>query len=209
VITRLAPTFSAIFPDVFLTKIAEQGFGCPARSDMVGRLNYFAALQIRVNHLLGTHTLRSSLGTETVRVLSPMRPAHRLPNNFPLVDDATAAALTDLLIAKDTLLDALSGGLELAAGFKPAKKEHRPWFLLLHSLEKSGILTGIEETREGEMISPGFPPSPGNRVMVADPAKLAEFKKDPRRWNNAQVTAKTAVPIDADASSLVTLLDRR
>ncbi|HEX5038271.1 MAG TPA: hypothetical protein VFX30_14030 [bacterium] len=208
-ITRLAPTFSVLFPDVFLTKMAEQGFGCPARSDLVGRTNYFTALQTRVNQLLVVPALRSSLRAETIGLLSPMRTAHRLPGNFPLVDTSTAEALTDLLIAKDGLLDVLSGGLELVEGYKPARKEHRPWFLLLHSLEKTGVLEGIEEIKEGEMTAPGFPGHPGGRVFVANKARLEEFKRDARQLNNAQVTAKTAIPIDADAASLVKILGNR
>lgn len=208
-ITRLAPTFSITFPDVFLTKMAEQGFGCPARADMDRSINYFTALQDQVKQLLMVPALRSSLRTETIDLLSPMRTAHRLPSNFPLVDAPTAEALTDLLIAKDGLLDVLAGGFELVEGYKPARKEHRPWFLLLHSLEKTGVLEGIKEIKEGEIVAYGFPGHRGERVFVANKVSLEGYKKDARQLNNAQVIAKTAIPIDADAEALLKILEGR
>jgi hypothetical protein len=206
VITRLVPSFSVLFPDVFLTKIAEQGFGCPARADMVQRTNYFAALQTRVDQLIAVPSIRQALGAKAIQSLSPMKTARRLPIGLPLADAATAEALTDLLIAKDALLSLVAGGLELSPAHKAARKEHRPWFLLLHSLEQTGVLQGIEETREGEVISPGFPPHPGGRVFVANKARLENFWRDPQRYRNARVIVQAATVIDADAEALMKVL---
>lgn len=202
-ITQLFPSFSAVFPDVFLSKVAEQGFGVPMRQLMAERANGLPRLQEQVNRVISLDAVRRSFDHGVLAHLKPIRGARALPHGFVRVDGATAAALVELMIFKDGLLSALAGANDLSSYFTAAKPEHRPWFLLLHSLEQTGVLKGIEEIEKGSFTAPGFPGHPGRRSFVLDDAKLRDYRRDAKALNNARVVTERASGIDADASDLL------
>ncbi len=206
-IRALTPEYSrSFFTDVFLGKIAEQGFGCPARRLADQRQNYAPALQKHIRGILTLTPIRDRITAQDCGLLTRINIIRKIPNQFPSVDEETAVALVNLLIVKDSILPLLAGSLEMN-GFVPFREEHREWFLLLHSLEQTGVLTGVSEHLEGDMVGIGYYHSSGGRDFIPGDEKLREFVGDAAKHSHALATAQRAQDVDEDASSLLKILN--
>ncbi len=200
-IQALTPVLNAVIADAFLMKVAEQGFGVPARQLLSDGQSYMGAFQERVGQLTSSLHVRCPLSLAHLALLNPIEYTESELGNYPRVDEHTANSLLQLLKFQDTVLPTVAGAGLLVGTWTPFTSEFTPWFLELHRLESAGVLTGIRENRDGDYI-PTFGRTDPSREFVIDADRLNEFRGDRSRFHNLVTITSRAMAIDKDAEDL-------
>lgn len=168
---------------VFLSKIAEQGFGIEARHIM-NRSNEAFAIRIKAKiAAVASHPLvvRETLDDQRRRLLSPMDVSKNMT-----VDKPTIYALMDLLCLHDKFASVVWAGEESESPvgrlrsarvlWAPFTTDLYAYFALLHGLELAGAITGVAETFQDDSSEYGGGPDfSTDRTFTVDPTRLQAY----------------------------------